>query len=236
MRPDVVFATMTLARTPADTALLAAAIAELARFGRPIVVADGGSSPELLQRLAELRGVQVAGSRFGAGLVAQIRTAIDGALATGLPLICYTEPDKLDFFRNGIERFVNDVQAGARFGVALAARSPRAFDTFPPLQRYTEQAINDLVGDVVGQPGDYSYGPFAMSREIGRSVASLDDDLGWGWRHYAFVAARQMGHSVAFHPGDFECPVEQRTEDAAERLHRVRQLEQNARGLLSRFR
>ena len=36
-------------------------------------------------------------------------------------------------------------------------------------------------------------------------------------------------------PGDFECPLNQREEDQAERLHRVRQLEQNCRGLAAAF-
>jgi hypothetical protein len=232
MRPDVVFATMALARTQPEAALLARALEELARFGRPVVVADGGSAPELLTRLATVRNIDVRNARFGSGLVSQIRTAIDGALATGHRIVCYTEPDKLDFFRTGIERFLDDVQADRPFGVALAARSARSFETFPPLQQYTERAINDLVGEVIGQHGDYSYGPFAMSREVAREVVALEQDPGWGWRHYAFVTARDLGQTVVLHSGEFECPIDQRTEDARERMHRVRQLEQNTRGLL----
>jgi hypothetical protein len=233
VRADVVFATMTLARTATESDLLVRALESLARFNRPIMVADGGSSPAFVHRISALAPtIEVLGSRFGGGLVGQIRTALDAALGTGHPIICYTEPDKLDFFGHGVEPFIDSVRPDASFGAVVAGRTAAAFDTFPQLQQYTERAINDLVAEVVGIPGDYSYGPFAMAPELAQRVVELSEDVGWGWRHYAFATARRLGRSVALHRGDFACPADQRSEDATERWHRVRQLEQNSRGLL----
>ena len=88
--------------------------------------------------------------------------------------------------------------------------------------------------EVVGVSGDYSYGPFIMSPAVARTVVErCADDLGWGWRHFAFVSARQLRLTLTLYRGDFECPLDQRIDDPAERLHRVRQLEQNSRGLLA---
>jgi hypothetical protein len=232
MRDDVVFATMTLARTAAEEESLVRALGRLAAHGRPVFVADGGSAPQFVETLAALPSCCVCASAFGPGLVGQIRTAVDKALQASARLICYTEPDKLHFFDTAIGSFLARVDAGGSFGVALAARMPAAFETFPPMQKYAERAINDLTSEVLGIAGDYSYGPFVMSREVAHAVARLSDDIGWGWRHFAFVTARRLRQSIALHPGPFDCPLDQRIENVSERLHRVRQLEQNSRGLL----
>jgi hypothetical protein len=228
---QIVFATMTLARTASEADLLVRALAALSTFGQPIVVADGGSEPQFIDRIAGVPHCQLRTPASG-GLVSQIRSALEGALAAGRPIICYTEPDKLEFFKSGLAAFLAAIDADRSFGVALAARMPAAFATFPRFQQYAERAINDLVGDVTGVAGDYSYGPFAMDPEVARLVTALDADVGWGWRHYASVAAHHLGRTVALHPGDHVCPPDQRDDDAAERLHRLRQLEQNSRGLL----
>jgi hypothetical protein len=57
-------------------------------------------------------------------------------------------------------------------------------------------------------------------------------DLGWGWRHFAFGAARRLGYRVVLVEGEYACPADQRLEDDGERLHRARQLAQNIEGLL----
>jgi hypothetical protein len=63
-------------------------------------------------------------------------------------------------------------------------------------------------------------------------VLSIADDAGWGWRPFVFALAARMGLGVTLLEGDYLCPPDQRGEDAGERLHRIRQLQQNVRGLI----
>jgi hypothetical protein len=228
----VAFVTMTLARTDAEADLLVASLERLAAFDRPVFVTDGGSMGGFTDRLCGIRGVRLGTSTFGPGLVGQIRTGMHAAQQAGVPIVCYTEPDKLEFFSTGLAPFLESAGANAPVGLALAAREPAAFGTFPPLQRYAERVINDLVGEVTHVPGDYSYGPFVMDAALAPFVVDLTDDVGWGWRHYLFARAFRRGHRVTLHEGAFACPEAQRTEDRGEQLHRLRQLEQNSRGLL----
>ena len=54
----------------------------------------------------------------------------------------------------------------------------------------------------------------------------------WGWRHFVFATAARAGYKIRHVVGDYPCPPDQREENDAERLHRLRQLQQNIQGLL----
>ena len=149
------------------------------------------------------------------------------------PILLTVEPDKELFFENGVRTFVDRALQNPLRDVVLAARSDASFATYPPMQRYTEGVANHLCGEMLGTIGDYLYGPFLMSRELSPVVASLDRELGWGWRPSLFVAARKRGLDVRHAIGDYPCPPGQRVEDDAERRHRMRQLSQNILGTLA---
>jgi hypothetical protein len=100
------------------------------------------------------------------------------------------------------------------------------------MQRYTEGVINHLCGELIGAPGDYSYGPFLMNRALLPSLSSLAARLGWGWRHFAFLTAHRLGFRVQHVTGAYPCPPDQRHESTTERTHRLRQLSQNILGLI----
>ena len=81
--------------------------------------------------------------------------------------------------------------------------------------------------------GDYSYGPFIISRDLLAPIYGVDRSVGWGWRHFAFVAAHRSGRRLAHVRGDYVCPAGERTEHAGDRQHRLKQLSDNLRGLLT---
>jgi hypothetical protein len=224
-------ATMTLVRSSAEEELLRRSLQILADIGVPIAVADAGTSAAFGDFLQSLRGV-VATRASQAGLVGQVQAAIEAAARFETPLILYTEPDKETFFARHLRDFMLQAH-GEQAGLVLAARTPASFETFPPMQRYVESIVNHLCGDAVGVPGDYSYGPFLMHRTLVPLVMRADPQLGWGWRPHVFVAARREGHRLRHVHGPFECPDDQRVEDAAERTHRLRQLCQNVTGLIA---
>ena len=89
-----------------------------------------------------------------------------------------------------------------------------------------------MTGDFVGQPGDYSYGPFLLNPRLAPYLNAVPGDIGWGWRHYLFALAARLGLRIAHIVDDLPCPDDQRVDDPAERGHRLKQLTQNVSGLL----
>jgi hypothetical protein len=227
-RPPVAIATITWARSTEEDRRLRRSLTRLTATAFPIAVADSGRTPAFSSFLASRPALTVIVER--GGLVAQVEASLQLAAGFGSPFILYTEPDKELFFEY-VERFA--ARAARRGGLTLAARSRKSFATYPRTQRYAERVINDLCGEAVGRPGDYSYGPFLFPRTLLRHLLPLPADVGWGWRHHAFQQAHRRRLEIHHLPGDYPCPVDQRVDDAVERAHRLRQLSQNIQGLLA---
>lgn len=231
MRDRVCVATVTWARSEGEQQLLRASLLRLAEPGLTIVVSDresGAAFREFLESHQQIRVVTPGGP----SLVGQVQASLAAAADTGADFILYTESDKELFFADGLDAFLDRVDLQPRAGAALAARSEASFSTFPALQRFTERTINELCARFIGTPGDYSYGPFVLNRQLVPGVLGLAPDVGWGWRHFLFGSAARLGYAVTHVVGDYPCPPDQRDEDEAEQLHRVRQLAQNIQGLL----
>jgi hypothetical protein len=80
--------------------------------------------------------------------------------------VLYTEPDKLAFFAEHLRQYIAVSRLGGGYALALAARSLASFQTYPRHQQTTESAINSRCGEVIGIAGDFSYGPFLMTRGL----------------------------------------------------------------------
>jgi hypothetical protein len=225
----VAVATMTTVRTRDDERLVCGALERLAAHGMPIAVAERDSPQQFRARISRLPGVTLVAPN-GGGLVGQIRASFRHAIGTGRPFILYTEPDKLVFF----ERFMLDFIGRAPrrgTGIVLASRAAAAFATFPSMQRLTETTANALCQAVIGRRSDYFYGPFLVAREIALCISQVPRTLGWGWRPFVFTMAGATGYPIVPIVGDYRCPRKQRTEGERDRQHRLRQLEENVRGL-----
>jgi hypothetical protein len=116
--------------------------------------------------------------------------------------------------------------------VVVASRSAASFATYPTSQRYTETVINQPVGQIIGQHGDFSYGPMLIHRALIPSLEFIEEDIGWGWRHYILGIAHRMGYSIVQWTRGLPCPADQRADSRAELGHRMRQLSQNLQGLV----
>ena len=228
---DVCVATMAWAREAAEERVLRASLAALERAGMPVTVADKGDNGAFTRFLGGLRGFSVVASPAGS-LVGQVQASLGRASREGTPFVLYTEPDKEQFFAARLATFFESAPRDAKVGVVLAARSPASFATFPAIQQYTEGVINHLMGEVTGQPGDYSYGPMLIARSLLPEVLALAPDVGWGWRHFAVCRALRMGLTVRLVEDHHPCPLDQRLDEANEKAHRIRQLAQNLTGLL----
>jgi hypothetical protein len=228
--PDVAIATMTRARDRREAIDITRALGCLSRTRLPIAIADGGSAPRFVDEIGKLSGVTLVPPQHES-LVGQVQASLSAADATGRPYILYTEPDKRGFFDRGLVDFMR--RAPKNSGIVIAARSASAFNTFPPFQRLAEAAANELCGRVVGLTTDYCYGPFLIHRRLAAAVARAPRTLGWGWRPFVFATAHRLGFPIAAVVGDYRCPRGQRQEDHGERQHRIRQLSENAAGLIA---
>jgi hypothetical protein len=224
---DLSIFTVTWARDDREQALLVRTLGALAATGYPVTAADRTSTDAFRTTLAGL-GIQVVQPAVP-NLVAQVQAAATAAAAGGSRYLLYTEPDKELFFQTRLADFVANI--ADEVDVTLAARNEDSFATFPPMQQYVETVVNTLSGQLTGTPGDFCYGPFVMHRSLLPHVASLPHSLGWGWRPSIFLSACNAGRGLRHWVADLPCPPEQRTEDASERRHRLRQLSQNISGL-----
>jgi len=224
-------ATISSVRSPREEALVRTSLERLTAIGLPVSLADTGLSATFSGFVAGLPNVSVV-VPGQPGLVGQIKASIALAAKGGRRFILYTEPDKEQFFGAQLRGFLRRAADRADARVVLAARSDESFDTFPSMQRYTEGVINRLCGELLACPGDYSYGPFLLHRSLVSAVAALPDDIGWGWRHRVFAEAHRRRLAVTHVVGDFCCPQDQRIEEHADRMHRLRQLSQNIAGLI----
>lgn len=224
-------ATITWARDEREEQVLRESLASLAALGIPVFISDGGSGQGFLDFANSFPHFTLLAPQ-GKGLWAQAKTSLKAALASQPDLICYTEPDKGDFFRQALPQFLAAAPARDQVGVVLASRSAAGFATFPAFQQATETTINQCCAEITGQPADYTYGPFLLRPELLTYVDVLPEDIGWGWRPFIFGLAHRLGYQVACWQADLACPPDQRQDSPAERHYRIRQLSQNIEGLL----
>lgn len=228
---NITVATITWARDEQEESLLRASLQVLAELEIPVFVCDGGSGNNFLDFLRSFPHFTIV-ERKAKGLWGQAQSSLLAASHTASRFILYTEPDKKDFFRNSLPGFIAAAKDDDQLGILLASRSATAFATFPAFQRSTETTINNCCGELIGRPFEYTYGPFLLTRQVVPYLENVANDIGWGWRPYAFNIAHRLGYKVESFEGDFNCPETQREDSMAERMYRMRQLTQNIEGLL----
>ena len=232
IRDTVAVATMTLVRNEEEERRLRRSLEALAEYQMPIAVADAGTSRRFTTFLSGLEGLHTVLPQRS-GLVAQVKASVDLAADFRHPYVLYTEPDKEFFFRNGLRNFLQQALTPPRADLAVASRSARSFETFPPMQRRLESIINSLCGEAIGACGDFTYGPFLLIRDFIPLLDEVDADLGWGWRPFVFLAAHQRGAHVVHVTDEYGCPADQVVEAESDRKHRVRQFSENLLGLVA---
>jgi hypothetical protein len=224
-------ATITWARNEDEEKLLRQSLQQLADFQIPVYITDGGSNQGFLDFLSSHAHFKLLHTT-AKGVWAQAKNSLSEAHKSGTEFILYTEPDKRDFFSRSLLQMLGTVQVSEQSGIVLAARSDLGFNTFPSFQRMTETTINNCSTEVIGKPLDFTYGPFILNRKLVPYLDLVQEDIGWGWRPYTFIIASRLGLSVDAYTADFSCPSDQREDDPKERIYRMRQLEQNIRGIV----
>lgn len=228
---DISIATITWARDAAEEALLREALQHLAALQLPVFITDGGSNSDFTSFIQSFPQFTLV-PRQGKGLWLQVASSLQAAHQSGSPFILYTEPDKMEFFHQYLRGFLQQAGCDPQTGVVLASRSPGAFATFPHFQQSCETTINFCTAEVTGRAFDYTYGPFLFNRNLVPFMQQVQHDVGWGWRPYLFCLAHRLAYRMDEISGEFECPPNQRGDDATERIYRMKQLSQNIEGVV----
>lgn len=228
---EVCVATITRARDLDEEGLIGRTLRALTAQGFPTVAADGGSRPDFVRELSGIPNLTVIAAAQP-GLIGQIKASVRLAQARGTRHILYVEADKDRFVSGPMKGFLAAVPADDDAAIVLASRTAASFATFPPFQRRTESAFNAVAASIFGVDADFLYGPFVMNGTVAALVETVAPDLGWGWRPFVFAVAHRLGHRIRIIEGDYACPPEQVEEHDADRLHRLRQLGENIKGLV----
>lgn len=225
------FATITWARNEQEETLLRESLQHLAALQLPVFITDGGSHTSFLEFLRSVPNFTLL-TTPAQGVWAQAKNSIAAAYDSGTDFIFYTEPDKGTFFRQLLPQMLREVVLQEGTGIVTASRSAAGFATFPLFQRLTETTINKCCAEVISKEVDYTYGPFLLNRGLAPYLNLIQQDIGWGWRPYIFCIAHRLNYKVDAFVADFSCPSEQREDNPAERIYRMRQLSQNIEGLV----
>lgn len=227
-KSELAIATMTLVRDQEEEDLLRESLTILASFDIPVYITDGGSPAHFIEFLKSFPSFHLSPAP-AKGLMAQVSNSMRSAYNSGKDFILYTEPDKKFFFRM-LDEFLQ--HAGKDDAIFIASRSENGFNSYPAFQRRSETAINFCCAEITGSELDFTYGPFLLHRDIAAYLDLAEEDLGWGWRTYMFGIPKRLGRTIAEYRGEFLCPPEQRADSAAERVYRIKQLEQSVRGIV----
>jgi hypothetical protein len=228
---ELSIATISWARNDEEEKLLRQSLQELAKLERLVYITDGGSNSSFLDFLTSFPNFVVLEAEEK-GVWAQAKKSLSEAYQSSSAFILYTEPDKLDFFKSGLLRMLDEVTVDEQSGVITASRSAKGFATFPAFQQMTETTINNCCSEVIGDNVDYTYGPFILNRRLVSYLNLIQEDVGWGWRPYTFAMAKRFGYKVEAFEDDFSCPPLQQEDNAKERIYRMKQLAQNMQGIV----
>lgn len=228
---EISIATMTWARDEQEERLLRESLTLLAQEGIDTYVADRNSGQEFVQFISQFPNFHILNA-VSPGLFPQVKQSLWAAAESSAGFVLYTEPDKKLFFDGKLRGFLQNAPIEENVGIVLASRSAESFNTFPGFQQYTETVINNLCAEIIGEAGDYTYGPFLFNKNLVDCLDLAADDIGWGWRPFLFAMARKKGYKIIRLENDYPCPIDQREDNRSERIYRMKQLSQNIDGLV----
>lgn len=121
------------------------------QFGYQVVVVDGGSSPDFNEQVETL-GIKVLGqSRLGMSAGRQ-EAFEEASQLPGVEIICWTEPEKFSFVKDGVAEAVGPI-LNKEADVVIPKRDEAAFKTYPAYQAEYEQRANRVWNNVLRSSG-----------------------------------------------------------------------------------
>jgi len=222
MKNKIAIATMTWDKK-GDPDIVKSALEVLAGHEYPVYVADAGSSDGFVDYLKKLGHFvkNVPGS-----LTFQQKDAILEASKSS-DFVLYVEPDKYDWFKEGLEKTIDAYFSGEN-GFAAVSRTSEQLKTFPKCQQEWEKKMNDIVAKETGVEGDFIYGPKLFQSRLGYEVGEIKEDIGWGIVLFLVGRAHKLGMPIKTLFTASECPLNRRLENNEK--YREKQFNDNKNG------
>lgn len=227
---DPRIAIVTMARAPSDEEArrISEGLTVAASFGLPVFVTDHDGHSGLMPGVESPPNLDLASE--ASEMAPRVCSSFRRALEKNAEVCVYSEPDKIAFFRSGLDRLLQAAQQNPQ-SLVIAARNEAAFATVPAGQRKLESMANEIAATFLGYRVDYFFGPFAIPRgAVERYLPDLRS-LGWGWRTYLMARCILEGMQVVVVDGPFDAPEWNRGEDDADsRLYRLKQFVESVEG------
>lgn len=182
-----------VARVQADPRARAAWETLRAAATEVVAVASPTGSPATRDAFGAL-GARVQ-LRDDAGSTAWMWALADAALAVDADHYFLPDSDRLlHWLLSYPDELVELTHRWGRHDVLVLARSPRAFESHPPMQTLTEGPARDLVADAIGQPGaDPFSGAYMLSRRAVEATVASDAPRDQSFYAEAFLAPARAG-------------------------------------------
>jgi len=226
--PRIAIVTMTRAASDEEARRISEGLTVAGSFGVPVFVTDQEGQSGLVPGVESLPNLVLASA--ASEMVARVCSTFQRAIEKNAEVCVYTEPDKIPFFRSGLDRFLQAVQQNPK-ALVIAARNDAAFATVPAGQRKLESMENEIAAAFLGHRTDYFFGPFAIPRGAVERYLPDVHSLGWGWRTYIMARCILDGMPVVVVDGPFDAPEWNRGEDDADsRLYRLKQFVESVEG------
>ncbi len=196
-KDNVVVATYSFARNKVEEDTIFESLRKLRQKGYPVVLSDGGSPRDFVERLETL-GVKVLNGK-GLGPTGGQRQAVQAAYESERPIIAYFASDKLNV-PNELHKIIRIVETGDA-EIATGKRPWKVMRQLPAVQRFEERVGNKMVGVAAGRQVDSYYGVFAFNRSLAPIFIAYEDNKfkgkSWGRDFYFIVRSAREGHRIA---------------------------------------
>lgn len=206
-----------------------------------ITIVDGGSSRDFISEIKKMPNVNLE-IHPELSLQESIKKSLTIAKSYKPTAIFYTESDKKDFFKNNLEIFLDEaltiIENDPNFGIIIPSRTKESFSKFPAFQQYTENTINNLIGNFLDEKNshnDYCYGPRIISPKLITYIDKLPKNIGWGWLSFLLITSALLGKKNYTVQLNLPSPTEEFTEKEKIKLYRTKQLIDHAKGILEAY-
>lgn len=197
------------------------------------VVVDGGSSAEFLNKIKQLKNIQVV-IEPSLGMGESRRKALEAAMslasATGSPSFLYADPEKEDLIK---EESLGAMIKSLREGIAdIVVPMRKTMESYPRFQEWIEKRANKRAAKIMNENKaeaelDLWFGPKMFNREGAKYFLEYKGKLDkWDSIIKPVADAYKAGKRIVSAPVDFQYPETQKSHEEMSRVFKQKRFEQ----------
>lgn len=227
MKQDLAIATLSLIRTDEERQVVLHTIEELDNLNVPVVIVDGGSKTEDINKIKSYKNVVLFEEK---GLQNQLLRSQKEArnLANN---IFYLHTDKLEFVKENAKSLIAQYLSQNPKGMFVPTRNTESINSYPSYQQKAEKFLNFFISDYIGINNDFYSGPKLYPALLVNYLDKLYEDIGWGIEAYYYVLAKRLGlpfyFQTVFSPSPNDIDDQEKTKE-----YRLKIVEWQIKGFL----